>query len=78
LFAWLPSPPGLADEMPIAAELEREPSQVVGWRFSRLHAAGYEIEDASIIARRTDVDLHYAVELIRRCLNSQQARRIVL
>jgi hypothetical protein len=57
---------------------EQEDTRVVGWRFEKLYKAGYDLPDARIIARRVDVDLHYAVEMISRTANSVQARKIVL
>jgi hypothetical protein len=36
------------------------------WRFEQLLRAGYEEEDATEIAFHLDIDLHYAIELVRR------------
>lgn len=38
--------------------------EVVGWRLEQLLQAGYDRHDAGQLARRTDVDLHQAVDLI--------------
>jgi hypothetical protein len=37
---------------------------IARWRFSRLRGAGYAPHDAATLARRSDVDLHLAVELL--------------
>jgi len=47
------------------------------WRFEQLHEAGYNLRDAQAIAN-SSADLHYAVEMLRRCCDSTLARRIVL
>jgi hypothetical protein len=72
-FGWLAVP----EAAELSEELEREPSKVVGYRFERLFRAGFEVADARLIARRGDIDLHYALELIGRCADSEQARRIL-
>jgi coenzyme F420-reducing hydrogenase gamma subunit len=38
--------------------------EVVDWRFEQLLHAGYDQRDADSLARRTDVDLHQAVDLV--------------
>lgn len=43
-----------------------EQQQVEDWREHALIAAGYPADDAIELARRNDVDLHGAVELLRR------------
>ena len=37
---------------------------VLGWRLEQLLQAGYDRRDAGQLARRTDVDLHQAVDLL--------------
>jgi hypothetical protein len=59
-----------------AAELDG--LKEVEWRCDVLKDAGYEWEDAKMIARRRDVDLHWAVRLARQGCPSLTARRIVL
>jgi hypothetical protein len=52
-----------------AAQLEEQETtteEVVVWRFEQLLEAGYEKRSARILARRRDVDLHQAVELVAR------------
>ena len=48
------------------------------WRFMELVRAGYEDGDAIELAFRLDVDLHLAVDLVRRGCPSGTAVRIVL
>ncbi|MCC6223736.1 MAG: hypothetical protein IT201_09650 [Thermoleophilia bacterium] len=61
-------------EIPIAAELAR----VVDWRLRELLRAGYEPELARRIAERTDVDLHFAVDLVRQGCPPRTAADILL
>ena len=59
--------------------LERpEAEQVQRWRFDRLVEAGYELETASFLARRVEIDLHLAVDLARRGCPSTTAVRILI
>ena len=51
---------------------------VARWRFDELVRAGYEPADATALALRADVDLHWAVELVRSGCPSATARRIAL
>ena len=48
------------------------------WRFEALVRAGYDDEDAIELAFHLDVDLHLAVDLVRRGCPSSTAVRIVL
>ena len=48
------------------------------WRFEELIRAGYDDEDAIELAFQLDVDLHVAVDLVRRGCPSGTAVRIVL
>ena len=47
------------------------------WRLEALLGAGYEREDAMEVAFHLDVDLHYAVDLVRNGCPSATAVRIV-
>jgi hypothetical protein len=50
-----------------AAQLEEQQAtmeDVVAWRYEQLLDAGYERCRARILARRRDVDLHRAIELV--------------
>lgn len=67
--------PALEDR---AVEVSEEAIQTIRWRRDQLLAAGYEYADAKLIARRTDVDLHLAVRIMRSGCPSAEARRILL
>jgi hypothetical protein len=47
------------------------------WRLEALLGAGYEREDATEVAFYLDIDLHYAVDLVRRGCPSATAVKIV-
>lgn len=51
---------------------------MLGWRYERLVRAGYPERDAMVVAERTDVDLHLAVELVERGCSTETALRILL
>jgi hypothetical protein len=53
-------------------------AQVKGWRFQMLFEAGWPLADAKLIARRSDIDLHYAVQVLKKCPDPALARRLVL
>jgi hypothetical protein len=46
------------------AQRETKMELVLGWRLEQLLQAGYDRRDAAKLARRTDVDLHAAVDLV--------------
>jgi hypothetical protein len=52
--------------------------EVVAWRREQLRRAGCRRFEAEILARRTRVDLHQAVELLERGCPSQLALKILL
>jgi hypothetical protein len=57
----------------------REETDVVeAWRAEQLEHAGYDPHDAANLARRSDVDLHVAVELVGRGCSAELALRILL
>jgi hypothetical protein len=60
------------------ARSRREQRFVLGWRYERLVRAGYAERDAMVVAERTDVDLHLAVELVERGCSTETALRILL
>jgi hypothetical protein len=45
--------------------LEAHAKEVRRWRLEQLLQAGYDLPDARRLARRQDVDLHQAVDLVR-------------
>ena len=54
-----------------------EESEVVRWRRAALRRAGYREEEARELARRADVDLHRAVDLVRAGCPPELAYRIL-
>jgi hypothetical protein len=79
----------LLDEVPIhttkrdamtAAETttETEQERIVRWRAGELERAGYEASAASLLASRSDVDLHYAIDLLRNGCAPELALQILL
>ena len=58
--------------------LEPKVELVRRWRFESLIRAGYEDSDAIELAFHTEVDLHWAMELVRRGCPSATALRIAL
>ena len=63
-----------------AAELttETEQERIERWRTEELLRAGYEPAAASLLAARLDVDLHYAIDLLRAGCEPGLALRILL
>ena len=52
--------------------------RVLVWRFKQLCRSGFELELATTIAARMDVDLHEAIDLVERGCPPDVAGRIVL
>ena len=61
-------------EVDIRTELE----QVEHWRAQELIRAGFPAEAAATLASRHDIDLHYAVDLVRRGCSPDLALQILL
>ena len=55
-----------------------EATQILRWRLSMLAAAGYDLDDAVVLASNVEIDLHAAIELVRRGCPSATAVRILL
>ena len=55
-----------------------EATQILRWRLSTLAAGGYDLDDAVVLASNVEVDLHAAVELVRRGCPSATAVRILI
>jgi hypothetical protein len=55
-------------------EIER----IEAWRSEELRRAGYDRRAASAVATRHDVDLHFAVDLLRRGCPPDLALKILL
>jgi hypothetical protein len=58
--------------------IETELTRVVDWRARELRRAGYEADAARQIAERLEVDLHRAIDLLRRGCPQETAVRILL
>jgi hypothetical protein len=52
--------------------------RVLVWRFKQLCRSGFELELATTIAARMDVDLHAAIDLVEQGCPPDVAGRIVL
>ncbi len=65
-----------------AAELEMvyqsETDRIQQWRHEELERAGYDPESALVLAASNDVDLHSAVNLLRRGCSVDLALQILL
>ena len=57
---------------------ETELGRIERWRAEELERAGYSIEAAQNLAVRHDVDLHFAVELLRQGCPAETALEILL
>ena len=55
-----------------------EEERVIEWRATSLIRAGYESSAAFELALRTDVDLHRAVDLVRRGCPPATAARVLI
>jgi hypothetical protein len=54
-----------------------EAAAILGWRFSQLVDAGFEVTDAVMLAARVEIDLHDATALVARGCPSGTAVRIL-
>ncbi len=61
---------------PITKDTEQE--RIQQWRAEELERAGFRPGDAVELAARNDIDLHYAVELVRAGCPHDIALRILL
>jgi len=57
--------------------IETEVDRVERWRTAELLRVGFAGDDAIALAARTDVDLHEAIELVRRGCSPELAFRIL-
>ena len=57
---------------------ETEQERIERWRADELERAGYSVDQATELAGRFDVDLHQAVDLLRRGCTPQLAMQILL
>lgn len=58
--------------------MEQRDSVVLRWRFEELRRAGFESEDALIVAADARIDLHLATRLLQRGCPPRTALRILL
>ena len=58
--------------------VETESERVERWRVEELERAGYDAAQAQVFARRPEVDLHLAVDLVARGCAHELALRILL
>jgi hypothetical protein len=57
--------------------VETELERVERWRTAELMRVGFAGDDAVVLAARTDVDLHQAIELVQRGCPPELAVRIL-
>ena len=57
--------------------IETELDRVERWRTAELMRVGFAGDDAVVLAARTDVDLHEAIELVQRGCPPELAVRIL-
>jgi hypothetical protein len=57
---------------------ETEQERIERWRAEELERAGFEPSAASLLASRSDVDLHYAIDLLRNGCAPELALQILL
>jgi hypothetical protein len=57
---------------------ETEQERIERWRAAELERAGFEPAAASLLAARSDVDLHYAIDLLRNGCSAELALQILL
>jgi hypothetical protein len=55
-----------------------EQERIQEWRAAELERAGYERSAAALLAARPDVDLHFAIDLIRNGCDPETALKILL
>ena len=55
-----------------------EAAEVLAWRFDALCRTGFDLDAAAVLAANVEVDLHKAIELVRRGCPTELAARILL
>ena len=58
--------------------VESELDRIVRWRGEELERAGYSRDGAAALAARLEVDLHEAIDLVKRGCPPEIAQRILL
>jgi hypothetical protein len=61
-----------------AIQYDPEAERVESWRAEALERAGYSARHAAQLAQRFDIDLHRAVDLVKRGCAPELAARILL
>lgn len=61
-----------------SSHVEQRDAEVLRWRFEELRRAGFETEDALIVAADVQIDLHLATGLLRHGCPVETALRILL
>ena len=62
----------------VQVQEETEHERVARWRAEELERAGYEVSAVAVLAAASDVDLHLAIDLLRRGCPEELAVRILL
>ncbi|MEO5574925.1 MAG: hypothetical protein ABIR67_03545 [Gaiellaceae bacterium] len=57
---------------------QTEQQRIERWRAGELERAGFEASAAALLASRADVDLHYAIDLLRNGCAPELALQILL
>lgn len=65
-------------QLELGHKRNNEAERVAHWRFASLRCAGYDGRSARTLARRRDVDLHLAADLLRAGCPVETALRILL
>jgi hypothetical protein len=65
-------------QLELGHERDTDAERVAYWRFASLRCAGYDRRSARTVARRRDVDLHLAADLLRTGFPVETALRILL
>ena len=60
------------------AQREAAFEEILDWRFEQLMRVGYDRDEAQLVSRRLDVDLHQAVDLVRSGCSCELALLILL
>jgi len=58
--------------------METEAERVERWRAEELERAGYDLSAAAMLAASSDVDLHLAIDLLRKGCDQDVAMQILL
>lgn len=61
----------------VASPRRSEDERVFDWRLACLRAAGFDDDDSATLARERSVDLHVALDLVRRGCPPETAVRIL-